>query len=138
QNRIKGEKLPVCLAAGTSTGGLTNKAVGRIGDSPVIGAGTYANNEGAAVSATGQEEVFMRGAAASDINALVQYQNWSIENAASEVVQGKLPELGGTGGVIALNRQGQFASPHSSQNLLYGYVTVADEIVIDLFSEQAT
>src|SRR5699024_5153125 len=80
----------------------------------------------------------MRGTAASDINALVQYQNWSIENAASEVVQGKLPELGGTGGVIALNRQGQFASPHSSQNLLYGYVTEADEIVIDLFQEKAT
>ncbi|WP_010531817.1 isoaspartyl peptidase/L-asparaginase family protein [Lentibacillus jeotgali] len=125
------------LAAGTSTGGLTNKAVGRIGDSPIIGAGTYANNEGVAVSATGKGEVFMRGTAASDINALVQYQNWSIENAASEVVQKRLPVLGGTGGVIALNRQGQFASPHSSQNLLYGYVTEDDEIFIDLFPDGA-
>ncbi|HLS08457.1 isoaspartyl peptidase/L-asparaginase [Lentibacillus sp.] len=126
------------LAAGTSTGGLTNKAVGRIGDSPTIGAGTYANNEGVAVSATGKGEVFMRGTAASDINALVQYQNWSIENAATEVVERKLPVLGGTGGVIALNRQGHFAAPHSSQNLLYGYVTEEDEIVIDLFPEKVT
>src|SRR5699024_684098 len=124
------------LAAGTSTGGLTNKAVGRIGDSPIIGAGTYANNEGSAVSATGQGEVFIRGTAASDISALVQYQNWSVQDAASEVVKKKLLDLGGTGAVIALDRQGNLATPHSSNNLLYGYVTDENDITIDLLPKK--
>ncbi|PTX61749.1 beta-aspartyl-peptidase (threonine type) [Melghirimyces profundicolus] len=123
------------LAAATSTGGLTNKAVGRVGDSPIIGAGTYANNDGVAVSATGKGEVFIRGTAAVDISALVQYQKMSVKEAASKVVKEKLPPLGGTGGVIALDGKGNFAAPYSTPTLFYGYVTKKGEFKVVLSPE---
>ncbi|SDC70505.1 Asparaginase [Melghirimyces thermohalophilus] len=110
------------LAAATSTGGLTNKAVGRVGDSPIIGAGTYANNRSVAVSATGKGEVFIRGTAAADIPALVQYQNMPVSLAARKVVKEKLPSLGGTGGVIALDAKGHFAAPYSTPTMFYGTI----------------
>ncbi|GGA33845.1 beta-aspartyl-peptidase [Kroppenstedtia guangzhouensis] len=111
------------LAAATSTGGLTNKAVGRVGDSPIIGAGTYANNQSVAVSATGTGEVFIRGTAAADIAALVQYRKLSVQQAADKVVKEKLMSLGGTGAVIALDKKGNFAAPYSTETLFYGTVT---------------
>ncbi|SIS42005.1 beta-aspartyl-peptidase (threonine type) [Kroppenstedtia eburnea] len=111
------------LAAATSTGGLTNKAVGRVGDSPIIGAGTYANNQSVAVSATGTGEVFIRGTAAADIAALVQYGKLSVQQAADKVVKEKLISLGGTGGVIALDQKGNFAAPYSTETLFYGTVS---------------
>ncbi|GGE16084.1 isoaspartyl peptidase/L-asparaginase [Marinithermofilum abyssi] len=123
------------LAAGTSTGGLTNKAVGRVGDSPIIGAGTYADNESVAVSATGKGEVFIRGTAAHDIAALVKYQKTSVKEAADEVVKKKLMRLGGTGGVIAIDHQGNFASPHTSPGMFYGYMTNKGNMVIVLSAE---
>jgi beta-aspartyl-peptidase (threonine type) len=96
------------LAAATSTGGLTNKHVGRVGDSPIIGAGTYANNESCAVSGTGWGEYFMRGLVAYDICALVHYRHLTLRQAVHEVIHEKLPRAApDTGGVIAIDRQGE-------------------------------
>ena len=108
------------LAAATSTGGMTNKRYGRVGDSPIIGAGTYANNETCAVSATGSGEFFIRAVVAHDVHALVQYKQLSIEAAAREVVQGKLKRLGGEGGVIAIDRSGHIALEFNSEGMFRG------------------
>ena len=97
------------LAAGTSTGGMTDKRFGRIGDAPVIGAGTYANNQSCAVSATGWGEYFIRGVVAHDIAAMMQYGGLGLEQATSKVIDQKIPELGGDGGVIAMDRQGNIS-----------------------------
>jgi len=94
------------LAAATSTGGMTNKRWGRIGDAPIIGAGTYANNSTCAVSATGHGEFFIRYAVAHDISALMEYQNLSLNAAVEKVIMGKLLNAGGRGGVIALDHLG--------------------------------
>jgi len=94
------------LAAATSTGGMTNKRWGRVGDAPIIGAGTYANNSTCAVSATGHGEFFIRYAVAHDISALMEYQNLSLNAAVEKVVMGKLLNAGGRGGVIAVDRLG--------------------------------
>lgn len=94
------------LAAATSTGGMTGKRWGRIGDSPIIGAGTYADNDSCAVSGTGHGEYFMRSVVAYDVCALVAYRGWSLARAARDVVQRKLKERGGEGGVIAIDRAG--------------------------------
>ena len=94
------------LAAGTSTGGLTNKMFGRVGDSPIIGAGTYANNASCAVSGTGQGEYFIRATVARDICALMEYAGLSLAEAARRVVQDTLTGLGGQGGIIAVDRDG--------------------------------
>jgi L-asparaginase / beta-aspartyl-peptidase len=94
------------IAAGTSTGGMTNKKYGRIGDAPIIGAGTYANNKTCGVSATGHGEYFIRSVVAHDISALMEYKNLTLEHAANEVVMKKLVEMGGEGGIIALDQNG--------------------------------
>lgn len=94
------------LAAGTSTGGMTNKKFGRIGDSPIIGAGTYANNKTCAVSGTGWGEYYIRGVVAYDISALMDYKGLSLKEATHKVIQEKQPELGGDGGVIAMDHYG--------------------------------
>src|SRR5436853_374917 len=98
------------LAAATSTGGNTNKWPGRIGDTPVIGAGTYANNQTCAVSATGDGEFFIRAVAGHDISALIQYGRMNLAAAARAVI-GKVGALGGTGGLIAVDRDGNIALP---------------------------
>jgi len=108
------------LAAATSTGGMTNKRYGRVGDSPIIGAGTYANNDTCAVSATGSGEFFIRGVVAHDIHALVAYKQLSIEAAVQEVVQGKLTRQGGDGGVIAVDRAGNIALEFNSPGMFRG------------------
>lgn len=108
------------LAAATSTGGMTNKRYGRVGDSPIIGAGTYANNETCAVSATGSGEFFIRAVVAHDIHALVQYKQLSLEAAAKEVVQEKLRRQGGEGGVIAVDRAGHIALEFNSEGMFRG------------------
>lgn len=109
------------LAAATSTGGMTNKRYGRIGDSPVIGAGTYADNASCAVSATGHGEYFIRHAVAHDICARVRYLAESIDTAASEVVHHKLLDAGGTGGVIAIDSTGAIAMPFNTEGMYRGY-----------------
>jgi beta-aspartyl-peptidase (threonine type) len=97
------------LAAGTSTGGTTGKRWGRVGDSPIIGAGTYASNQSCAVSGTGVGEYFIRLTVAREICALVQYKNYSAQQAADEVIQNRLSALKGTGGVIVISPKGDIA-----------------------------
>jgi len=105
------------IAAGTSTGGMTNKRYGRIGDSPVIGAGTFAENESCAVSATGHGEYFIRYNVAADICARVKYQGKTIEQAGKEVIHDVLAPIGGTGGVIIIDRQGNIALPFNTKGM---------------------
>ena len=110
------------LAAGTSTGGMTNKRYGRIGDAPIIGAGTYANNNTCAVSSTGWGEYFIRLAVAHDISAMMEYAGLSLEQAADSVVMKKLPRLGGDGGVIGLDRSGNLTMTFCSAGMYRGYI----------------
>lgn len=110
------------LAAGTSTGGMVNKRFGRIGDSPVIGAGTYAHNLTCAVSGTGHGEFFLRGVVCYDIAAKMEYQGVSLANAAEEVVMRKLKDAGGRGGVIALDAKGNVAMPFNSEGMYRGVI----------------
>ncbi|MEU2514935.1 isoaspartyl peptidase/L-asparaginase family protein [Streptomyces syringium] len=126
------------LAAATSTGGMTNKMAGRVGDSPVVGAGTYAKNGTVAASATGHGEVFIRGAATATIAHLIEFGGRDVASAAYEVVVGRLPRLGGTGGVIALDHEGALAAPHSSEGMVYGYLTEDGEIVTRLFPDESS
>ncbi|MEV5594468.1 isoaspartyl peptidase/L-asparaginase [Streptomyces sp. NPDC052496] len=124
------------LAAATSTGGLTNKMTGRVGDSPVVGAGTYAKNATVAASATGAGEVFLRGAATGTISNLIEFGGRDLARAAYEVLVERLPKLGGTGGVIALNAQGVFDAPHSSEGMLHGYLTEDGRVVTKVFADE--
>lgn len=124
------------VAAATSTGGLTNKLVGRVGDSPVIGAGTYANNRTVAISCTGTGEVFIRGVAAHDISAIMEYTRAPVQRAANTVINEKIPALGATGGVIALDPRGNLATPHSTAGLINGYVTTDGRIVTRLYNDE--
>ncbi len=99
------------LAAGTSTGGMTNKRAGRVGDSPIIGAGTYAEDGVVAVSCTGHGEFFIRSAVAYDVAARMKYQGATVEAAAREIIKVQLPKLGGEGGLIALDAKGNISTP---------------------------
>jgi beta-aspartyl-peptidase (threonine type) len=110
------------LAAGTSTGGLTNKPVGRIGDSPIIGAGTYANNETAAVSTTGTGEFFIRQVVGHEISAAMEHGGMRVQCAAPSAID-KVQDLGGDGGVIALDADGNLAMPFNTEGMYRGYVT---------------
>lgn len=103
------------LAAATSTGGVVNKRFGRIGDSPIIGAGTYANNRTCAVSCTGSGEFFIRGVAAYDLSCLIEYRKISLQAAADEVIHQRLPKINGDGGLIAVDSQGNIAMPFNTQ-----------------------
>jgi L-asparaginase / beta-aspartyl-peptidase len=106
------------LAAATSTGGMTGKKWGRVGDSPIIGAGTYAANDCCAVSATGHGEFFIRAAVAHEIASLVRYRGLDVAQAADEVVLQQLVRMGGSGGVIAIGRDGRIAMPFNSEGML--------------------
>ena len=109
------------LAAGTSTGGMTNKRFGRVGDSPIIGAGTYADNNSCAVSATGHGEYFIRAAVAHDIAARVAYTGASVQEAADQVIQKKLVHMGGAGGVIVIDRRGNIAMSFNTPGMYRGW-----------------
>ncbi|MCF8222256.1 MAG: isoaspartyl peptidase/L-asparaginase [Bacteroidales bacterium] len=109
------------LAAATSTGGMTNKKYNRIGDAPVIGAGTYANNATCAVSATGHGEYFIRWTVAHDISALMEYRDLSLQEAARLVINDKLVKAGGNGGVIAVDNMGNISMPFNSEGMFRGY-----------------
>ena len=110
------------LAAGTSTGGMLNKRFGRIGDSPIIGAGTYANHV-CAVSGTGHGEFFIRHAVAHDIAALIEYRSLTVQQAAELVIHQKVAPAGGKGGVIALDARGNLAMPYNTEGLFWAYVS---------------
>ncbi|GAB7086841.1 isoaspartyl peptidase/L-asparaginase family protein [Marinifilum fragile] len=112
------------LAAGTSTGGMTNKRFGRIGDSPIIGAGTYANNKTCAVSCTGHGEYFIRLGIARDISSLMEYQNLSL-NDATDIVLNKLNQIDGLGGFVALDKYGNPAMKMNTSGMYRGYVNSA-------------
>ncbi|ELR72946.1 Isoaspartyl aminopeptidase [Fulvivirga imtechensis AK7] len=124
------------IAAGTSTGGMTNKKWGRIGDSPVIGAGTYADNNTCGVSSTGHGEYFIRYVVAYDIAALMKYKGLSLEEAAKEVVMQKLVEKGGTGGVVALDRQGNVAMPFNTAGMFRGYIKEKDKPMVFIYKDE--
>jgi beta-aspartyl-peptidase (threonine type) len=110
------------LAAGTSTGGMTNKKYGRVGDAPVIGAGTYADNVSCAVSATGWGEYFIRLSVAHDISSMMVYGKLTLEQATDSVIMKKVPALGGDGGVIALDRRGNFTMTFNTAGMFRGYI----------------
>lgn len=108
------------MAAGTSTGGMTYKRWGRIGDSPLIGAGTYAKNETCAVSCTGHGEYFIRGMVAYDLCAKMEYEDAECEEAAEEIIHEKLPQLGGSGGLIAVDEEGNVVWQFNTQGMFRG------------------
>ena len=110
------------IVAGTSTGGMTNKRYGRIGDSPIIGAGTYADNNTCGVSATGHGEFFIRNVVSYDIAALMKYKNLSLNDAAEEVVNNKLASIDGSGGIVALDRQGNIAMKFNTEGMYRGFI----------------
>jgi len=109
------------IAAATSTGGMTNKKFGRVGDSPMIGAGNYANNETCAVSCTGSGEYFIRGVVAYDVSCLIEHKGYSLEQATEEVIQQRVLELGGDGGLIAVNRDGDVSLSFNTEGMYRGY-----------------
>ena len=114
------------LAAATSTGGMTNKRVGRIGDTPLIGAGTYADDRSAAVSCTGSGEMFIRAAAAYDVCARMRYAGQSLEEAAHAVVLQTLPAIDGRGGLIAVDRHGNLSLPFNTEGMYRAFARGAD------------
>jgi L-asparaginase / beta-aspartyl-peptidase len=120
------------LAAATSTGGTTNKEVGRVGDSPIIGGGTYANNTTCAVSATGDGEYFIRSVAAHDISALMEYRGMKLQEAAQMVLD-KVAKIGGTGGLIAIDHDGNIALPFNTSGMYRGHVGVDGEFVVEIY-----
>lgn len=105
------------LAAATSTGGMTNKKWGRVGDSPMIGAGNYANNTTCAVSCTGSGEFFIRGVVAYDVSCLMEYKGCSLEEASSEVIQKRVKKIGGDGGLIAVDAKGNISMPFNTEGM---------------------
>ncbi len=125
------------LAAGTSTGGMSDKRYGRIGDSPVIGAGTYAKNGTCAVSATGWGEFFIRLAVAHDISAMIEYAGLSLEEAADSVIMKKLPALGGDGGIIALDRSGNISMKFNTEGMYRGYIRKKGEALTFIYKDES-
>ena len=123
------------LAAGTSTGGMTNKKYGRIGDSPIIGAGTYANNKTCAISATGHGEYFIRNVVAHDISAMMEYQGISLEQAAKRVIQKKLTDLGGTGGIVGIDKKGNVVMEFNTPGMFRATKNVKGETEIKMYKD---
>jgi beta-aspartyl-peptidase (threonine type) len=124
------------LAAGTSTGGMTNKRYGRVGDAPIIGAGTYANNEACAVSCTGHGEYFIRWTVARDIAALVEYKKMSVEKAGNEVIMNKMVKAGGEGGCIILDKKGKLSMPFNSEGMYRGYLRSNGEKSVMIYKDK--
>ena len=124
------------LAAGTSTGGMTNKRWGRVGDSPIIGAGTYADNRSCAVSATGHGEYFIRATVARDICARVQYTDVSLAKAADQVVNRELVEMGGSGGIIALDPQGNIALTFNTPGMYRASVDTEGKVDVAIYRDE--
>ena len=124
------------LAAATSTGGVTNKLPGRVGDSPLVGAGTYANDRTVAVSCTGMGEAFIRALAAYDVSALIDYAGLSLQEATRRVVMDKLPPLGGRGGLIAVDRHGRLALPFNTEGMYRGWARVGEAPRVAIYADE--
>lgn len=123
------------IAAGTSTGGMSDKRFGRVGDSPIIGAGTYAKNSTCGISATGWGEYFIRLAIAHDISAMMEYGGASLEEAATSVIMKKLPALGGDGGIIGLDRKGNISMTFNTPGMYRGYIRSHGEAKTFLYKD---
>lgn len=123
------------IAAGTSTGGMTNKRWGRIGDTPIIGSGTYANNKTCGVSSTGWGEYFIRNQVAYDISAQMEYQQKTLKEATTDVIQNKLTKLGGTGGVVALDKLGNMAFEFNTAGMYRASMDDKGNLVIKIYKE---
>ena len=123
------------LAAGTSTGGMTNKRWGRVGDAPIIGAGTYANNNTCAVSSTGWGEYFIRAMVAHDISALMEYKGLTLAEAAKEVIQKKVPELGGDGGIVAVDKNGNMVMEFNTSGMFRATMNDKGELNIGIYND---
>lgn len=124
------------IAAATSTGGMTNKKYGRVGDVPIIGAGTYADNQTCAVSATGHGEFFIRSVVAYDISALMKYKGMSVVEAANEVVNHKLVEMEGSGGVIAIDGKGNITMPFNTSGMYRGAIDTTGNMYIGIYGNE--
>ena len=120
------------LATATSTGGMANKLPGRIGDTPVIGAGTYANNQTCAVSCTGDGEYFIRAGAAHEVSALMQYRGIKLQEAAQTALDA-VKKLGGSGGLIAIDKNGEVALPFNTNGMYRGYVDPNGKFVVEIY-----
>ncbi len=123
------------LAAGTSTGGMTNKRYGRIGDSPVIGAGTYANNETCAVSCTGHGEFFIRYVVAYTVSAMMEMKSMSLKDAADFIINKKLVDVKGGGGLIAVDKNGNVAMPFNTEGMFRGYLKSTGDKEVLMYKE---
>ena len=123
------------LSAGTSTGGMTNKKYGRVGDAPIIGAGTYANNQTCAVSATGWGEYFIRLGVARDISAIMEYQALTVQAAADKVIKQKLQKLGGDGGIIAIDKFGNIGISFNSEGMYRAYIDSSGKPVVEIYKD---
>jgi len=123
------------LAAGTSTGGMTNKKHGRVGDTPIIGAGTYANNKTCAVSCTGHGEFFIRSVVAYDISCLMEYKGLTLKKACDIVVMDKLVKIGGEGGLIALDAKGNIELPYNSEGMYRASKKEGEELFIGIYKD---
>ena len=123
------------LAAATSTGGMTNKKFGRIGDAPIIGAGTYANNSTVAISGTGWGEFFIRLVMAKSVSDMMEYGKMSLKEAADMMVMKKLPALGGDGGLIAVDKDGNIAMPFCTEGMYRGFITSEGKKEISIYKQ---
>ncbi|TMM30457.1 isoaspartyl peptidase/L-asparaginase [Polaribacter aestuariivivens] len=123
------------IAAGTSTGGMTNKRWGRIGDAPIIGSGTYANNKTCGVSSTGWGEYFIRSQVAYDISAQMEYQEKTLKEATKDVIQNKLTQLGGTGGVVALDKNGNMSFEFNTAGMYRASMNDKGELIVKIYKE---
>ena len=123
------------LAAGTSTGGMTNKKHGRVGDTPIIGAGTYANNKTCAISCTGHGEFFIRSVVAYDISCLIEYKGLSLKDACDLVVKKKLVEIGCEGGLIALDGKGNIELPFNSEGMYRASLKEGEKPFIGIYND---
>jgi beta-aspartyl-peptidase (threonine type) len=123
------------LAAATSTGGMTNKRFGRIGDTPIIGAGTYANNQTCAISCTGHGEFFIRAVVAYDISCLMEYKGLTLKQACDLVVKDKLVKMGGEGGLIAIDSHGNIELPFNTDGMYRAYRTGDGQSVVRIYED---
>lgn len=121
------------IAAATSTGGMTNKKYGRVGDSPMIGAGTYANNQLCAVSCTGSGEYFIRAVVAHDVAAHVEHKNMPLKDACHEVINKRLLQIGGDGGLIAINKQGDIAMTFNTEGMYRGAIDTQGNLIVEIY-----
>jgi len=124
------------LAAGTSTGGMTNKKWNRIGDAPIIGAGTYANNATCAISATGWGEFFIRSVVAYDISALMEYKGMTIQEAAYEVIHNKMAKLGGDGGVVGIDRNGNPMMEMNTPGMYRAHMDAEGNLEVKIYQDE--